>query len=436
MRHCFQICFKDKGKGKEQILLFRIFTSAMKILISLFLLNFIREIASFELDLSSSASIPWTAKNNEFQIEATVPGGIYTDLMNAGVLDSDPYYRFNEDNFKWVAQTNWTYSTVFKAPYELWAMNSIYLNCEGLDTISKVWLNGEIIGTSENMFRRYLFSIPNLKQNEDNFLEIEFQSPIDYANKTFDDQAQDYVVPPICPLPQGDCHANHIRKMQSSFSWDWGPSFPSMGIWRSISIIGINEPRLKFVKWNSNSCPNENDKCPVSIEAIMDLPENGDHFKGVMHVELLSEDGSDTLISEDKEVTIERMKNSLSGRVAISYELPYSPNLIRLWWPNGFWGSDNTRSQPMYLLNLEFKIQGERSSKTTKVAFRKVEVIEEDLSPHKGRTFKFRVNGFDVFAKGSNWIPAHVLPEKVTPEYIYDLLYSAKEANMNMIRVW
>ena len=48
----------------------------------------------------------------------------------------------------------------------------------------------------------------------------------------------------------------------------------------------------------------------------------------------------------------------------------------------------------------------------------------------------FRVNGVDIFAKGSNWIPAHILPEKVTEEYIYDLLYSAKEAHMNMIRVW
>ena len=60
----------------------------------------------------------------------------------------------------------------------------------------------------------------------------------------------------------------------------------------------------------------------------------------------------------------------------------------------------------------------------------------EELVDVRGRTFKFNVNGIDIFAKGSNWIPAHVLPEKVTEEYIYDLLYSAKEAHMNMIRVW
>ena len=49
--------------------------------------------------------------------------------------------------------------------------------------------------------------------------------------------------------------------------------------------------------------------------------------------------------------------------------------------------------------------------------------------------------------KGSNWIPAHVLPEQVDlssvllparqvdTDYLYDLLYSAKEAGMNMLRV-
>lgn len=41
-----------------------------------------------------------------------------------------------------------------------------------------------------------------------------------------------------------------------------------------------------------------------------------------------------------------------------------------------------------------------------------------------------------MFAKGSNWIPAEVLPEKATDEQVYQLLLSAKMTNMNMLRVW
>ena len=47
-----------------------------------------------------------------------------------------------------------------------------------------------------------------------------------------------------------------------------------------------------------------------------------------------------------------------------------------------------------------------------------------------------QVNDVPIFLKGSNWIPADVLPELVTPEYIRDLLTSCVDANMNSLRVW
>lgn len=41
-----------------------------------------------------------------------------------------------------------------------------------------------------------------------------------------------------------------------------------------------------------------------------------------------------------------------------------------------------------------------------------------------------------MFMKGSNWIPAHVLPEMVTPEYTRLLLTAAAQTHQNCIRVW
>ncbi|GAB5463997.1 MAG: hypothetical protein HoeaKO_40880 [Hoeflea alexandrii] len=38
--------------------------------------------------------------------------------------------------------------------------------------------------------------------------------------------------------------------------------------------------------------------------------------------------------------------------------------------------------------------------------------------------------------RGANWIPADALPARATPEAVRDLLTSAVEANMNMIRIW
>ena len=53
-----------------------------------------------------------------------------------------------------------------------------------------------------------------------------------------------------------------------------------------------------------------------------------------------------------------------------------------------------------------------------------------------GRTFFLEVNDVPIFLKGSNWIPADILPELVTAEYIRNLLTSCVEANMNSLRVW
>ena len=67
-------------------------------------------------------------------------------------------------------------------------------------------------------FERYKFDInPSIIQAKGNLLEIAFRSPIEYANEKYEEQSQDYIVPPPCTFAQGDCHANHIRKMQSSF---------------------------------------------------------------------------------------------------------------------------------------------------------------------------------------------------------------------------
>ena len=153
------------------------------------------------------------------QIPATVPGGIYSDLQNAGILTSDIYYRLNEENYKWVAQTNWTYEAIFDLEIPIPEDQSVFLDCHGLDTVATLKLNEVEIGRSDNMFVRYKFPIETgiLKQKLSNRLVVEFQSPIEFARQKFEQQSQDYIVPPTCTFPQGDCHANHIRKMQSSF---------------------------------------------------------------------------------------------------------------------------------------------------------------------------------------------------------------------------
>lgn len=87
----------------------------------------------------------------------------------------------------------------------------------------------------------------------------------------------------------------------------------------------------------------------------------------------------------------------------------------------------------MYTLKVVAMIEDTVVETERRVAFRKLELVQEPLS--QGLSFYFKVNDKAIFMKGSNWIPAHVIPTLNNYDTYYDLLYSAKEAHMNMLRV-
>jgi len=53
-----------------------------------------------------------------------------------------------------------------------------------------------------------------------------------------------------------------------------------------------------------------------------------------------------------------------------------------------------------------------------------------------GTSFHFEQNGKPIYCKGANWIPGDVFLPRLKREDYRRMLLSAKEANMNMLRVW
>jgi len=95
-----------------------------------------------------------------------------------------------------------------------------------------------------------------------------------------------------------------------------------------------------------------------------------------------------------------------------------------LWWPAGL------GPQTLHELTLSSGV----ASETRRIGLRDIQLITEP--DEIGTSFKLRVNGVDIFCRGANWIPADALPGRITPEKTRDLLQSAVDANMNMLRVW
>jgi len=358
-------------------------------------------------------------------VQATVPGGVYSDLENAGLIQ-DLYYRFNDIELRWVGETDWAYSANFDLedfPDGLLSYANVKLDFQGLDTVSEVLLNGILVGTSTNMFRRYIFDVKQALEPGMNEVEVRFVSPVRYAQAEFEKQAEDHVVPPQCVPPEfkGVCHANHIRKMQASFSWDWGPAAPSSGIWKPVHLLAFNLVRIKYLTWEVSRIGST---FIVDITTVLDAG-GLESLDCVVAVEV---HGVPAALEEPA-----HLSRNENGEMEWSTSLQLPTDKVEFWWPNG------RGEQVLYDVKLDVSLPtGERIDQVVyekSLGFRTIELVQEP-SEIAGTSFYFKINGEAIFMKGSNWIPAHVLPERVTEDYTAELLYSVKEANMNMLRVW
>ncbi|XP_042213967.1 beta-mannosidase-like isoform X2 [Homarus americanus] len=381
----------------------------------------------------------WSLSSTNFSVVlgGTVPGGVYTDLLKANVLSQgDFYYRYNDIDYRWVSQQNWTYSTVLTVNANLLSHERVALIFEGVDTVSEVLVNGALVGTSNNMFVRYLYNVKDhLQVSESNTLKVKFESPVEYAARQYATQAENYVVPPKCvdPAFKGVCHANHIRKMQASFSWDWGPAFPNAGIWKDWRLVGWDSLLVSDIFFSAvpmTQLPQvpDHDLKPswsVTVKVWCDAAVKTGDAGGSMTLSLGNIYSRKHIVS----YTVEDYK------ALLTFNFTLEEGQVEMWWPNGY------GAQPLYQLTVLWanKIESETSSKSVRVGFRTVELNQDFVDPdheEKGRHYRVRVNNVTMFMKGSNWIPAHVLPEKVTPEYTRHLLKTAADTYQNCIRVW
>lgn len=67
-------------------------------------------------------------------------------------------------------------------------------------------------------------------------------------------------------------------------------------------------------------------------------------------------------------------------------------------------------------------------------ATQKIELVQDADSI--GRSFYFRIDGKPVYMKGANYIPSDMFVTRLTRDDYRKILLTAKDANMNMLRIW
>ncbi|BFZ06433.1 hypothetical protein BsWGS_09472 [Bradybaena similaris] len=361
----------------------------------------------------------WIVSENSkgIKIAGKVPGSMYTALEDSGIIQ-DPLYRDNDIAYTWVGRGDWVYSRNFSVSNDVVTSNHIWLICEGLDTIATVIVNGQEVGRSEDMFVRSAFNLSGVLQSGNNSIEIQFKSAVNEAAARTNNS--DYRLPPECPsaAQNGECHVNQIRKEQCSFSWDWGPSFPTQGIWKPIYIDAYDNAVIREA---SALVKRVNSQWQVDIEVYLDADIAGE-IKGQLDADI-----KELNLSFSQELSFSRTKNSFK----INLSVPETTE-VPLWWPNGY------GDQRLFDLVISFTSGGDKSTKTLRIGFRTVELVQDPVSnkTEHGLSFYFKINGIPVFLKGSNWIPADSFQEKITKDTLRYLLESAANVSINSVRVW
>ena len=337
-------------------------------------------------------------------LPATVPGDVHLDLLKNGKIP-DPFYRDNEARLQWIEKAGWEYRTTIVATKATLARENVELVFEGLDTACTIYLNAQRIASPDSMFQEWRFDVRSRLHEGANELRIVFPAPMKAAEAVAE---KDPWHSRTHTDPKG-----YIRKAVYEFGWDWGPRFATSGVFRPAYLDVWDGARVKDIFVEQEGV--------TAASAHLDV-----------HADLLASQEATAKVSMSygiggEELHIDRLVTLAPGTNRISF--PVEIAHPRLWFPSGY------GAQPIYRFHISVNEDGrELDAGDAKTGLRSV-VLRRDLDKW-GRSFEFVVNGIPVFAKGADIIPFDSFPNRVTTEKYRHILQSAKDANMNMVRLW
>jgi beta-mannosidase len=344
-------------------------------------------------------------------LDVPVPGDVHRALMAAGRIE-DPFYDRNEEGCAWIEDREWWYRTRFRGPEEpLRPDERLRLVFQGLDTFATVWLNGEQIGRHANMFREAVFDVGGkVRIGEENTLAVLFDRPLDHVGQEHPDQWG------------RNPERVFMRKAQFGFGWDWGPRLPTVGIWRPVILRRERRAAIAGIQFHTLDLDRDGERAALAVRV------EAERFAGegpvAVAIALRGPEGEPVA---EHTMLLEGEGPHLAGTAYPTVEKP------RLWWTHDLGEPD------LYALSVEL-VQEEDSILDRHESRVGIRTLELDQSPDPDepgtRFFRFVLNGAPIFSRGADWIPADSFVGAIPDERYENLLTAAREANMNMLRVW
>ncbi|KQO81364.1 glycoside hydrolase family 2 protein [Rhizobium sp. Leaf262] len=354
--------------------------------------------SSYASDVVIDLSGDWTlsSEKDEHTTTMKIPGDVHTALHRAQIIP-DPYFGRNETDVQWVARQDWIIERRFHVDH---ADGDWYLDIDYLDTVAVVFVNDAPVLSADNCFRRYRPDVSSALVPGENVIRIHFHSSIRAGAER--QAAQPFYVPystDNSPIP----HGNMLRKPQCHFGWDWNIALAPLGLYGTIALRRLDTARIEHVLTTQH---HGEDGVELHVEVTL-------HAKSPASVPIHLSLGDERL----------RLDCGVTSGETVLRHVFFIEN-PKLWWPAG------SGEQALYTLTVEVPDE----IVTRQIGLRRVELLTDRDAA--GSRFAFRINGREIFCRGANWIPADALHSLSDRERTEDLLVSAVDANMNMIRVW
>ena len=374
-----------------------LFLSSLRIFILLFTVS----VQSQNISVELSSEWRFRKAGDAEWMNAKVPGTVHTDLLLNKKIP-DPFFGDNEKKLQWIDTCEWEYETWFNVNDSVLQRNHAELVFEGLDTYAKVFLNDRLMLSADNMFRTWIVDCKKYLLKERNHLLIRFE-PASIKGK-----AEAKKMPFTLP---GD-EKVYTRKAQYQYGWDWGPRFVTCGIWRSVKINFWNSFRLNDVHVTTEQLTDSVAHLIAEVNLTVEKATSV-FFKVVVENQSRDSFYFDRTIKPDEKIS----------------NLLFDIKKPKRWWSNGLGDAS------VYRISVRATDPfGQSQERSVSTGLRTIQLIQE--SDARGKSFYFKLNGIPVFMKGANWIPADNFLPRVTKEKYRQLLFDARNANMNMLRVW
>ena len=338
-------------------------------------------------------------------ITGTVPGNFEIDMMREGLLP-DLFCDLNPLIAQELENRHLWYATAFNFDGE--AEDGPCLIFEGVDTFADYYLNGEYIGSSDNMLVEHEFAANGIIKGENQLLVHIYPTEIKAREKHFEAG--------IISVQHCTNSSIAVRKAPHMYGWDIMPRMISGGIWKPVYVVTKKKERIEetymYLRNHSRGTSFENHAMYFRTTIDGDFArEYSLHIKGVC---------GDSVFEQTHELW------HSEGMV-----LPVKITNPKLWWPK------NMGEQNLYEVTVTLK-HGEEvlDTKAFNYGVRKVWLNRTDYIDKDGNgEFGFLINEKPFFAMGTNWVPLDALHSR-DKERLPKALELLGESGSNIVRCW